>query len=212
MSSFIELARSRRSIRKFDDRDISVEQIQELIHCAVAAPSGCNSQCWKFVAVKDRTMINCMKDAVATKVEELLKAGNIELSEAYLASKRKMVGFFAAAPVVVAVFMTHLEYYDAQMISALKAQGFNDDEIMKLFVHPDLLSIGAAVQNILLAAHEKGFGACWMNEPAVAGNEIRKLLGEPESSKFISLIPIGYPSYKPRDKKLKDFDEVFSLI
>ena len=57
MSHFAQLAATRRSIRKFEDRDIPFEDIEECIRIAVTAPSGCNSQCWKFVAVKDREVI-----------------------------------------------------------------------------------------------------------------------------------------------------------
>ena len=127
-------------------------------------------------------------------------------------SKRKMLGFFAKAPVVIAVFMTRLDFYDPTFISALKAQGYTDKQTMDMFANPDLLSIGAAVQNLLLAVHEKGYGACWMNEPAIAGEEINKILDIPQEHRFISLIPIGFPAYTPKGKKMKELEEVYSEI
>jgi len=212
MSNFAGLAFSRRSIRKFKDQDIPMEEIQELIRIATSAPSGCNSQCWRFVAVKDKAVISRMEEVVFKKVSDILSIAKESLTNEYLTSKRKMTGFFAKAPVVVAVFMTSLDYYDPILINALKQHGYNDMEIMNLFANPDLLSIGAAVQNLLLAVHEKGYGACWMNEPAIAGEEINEILGVPKSNKFISLIPIGVPAYTPREKKLKSLDEVFSIV
>lgn len=212
MSNFSNLAFGRRSIRKYLDKDVPMSDIEDIIHIATSAPSGCNSQCWRFVAIKDRNVIHRISDAVTGEINRILKIKKDELSEAYLNSKKKMVSFFVNAPVVIAVFMTKLDYYDPTLTSALEAHGYSQEGMMKLFAYPDLLSIGAAVQNLLLAVHEKGYGACWMNEPAIAGEEIRKILGEREESKFISLIPIGVSAYTPREKKLKNSEEVFRTI
>lgn len=212
MESFLDLASTRRSIRKYKETDIPEKDIEYFINAAVNAPSGCNSQCWKFIAIKDRNIINQIETIVIKKAENILKIKGDEISQDYLASKRKMISFFAKAPVVVAVFMTKAEFYDPIFISALKENGYDDDGIMKLFANYDLLSVGAAVQNMLLAIHEKGYGACWMNEPAIAGNEINKILDVSLEHRFVSIIPIGIPAYMPKNKKMKDIKEVFSII
>lgn len=212
MSDFLGLASGRRSIRKYENRTIPDEDVEYFIKAAVTAPSGCNSQCWRFVAIKDKAVMESLAQAVTRKTEELLSARKDLLTEQYIASKKKMLSFFADAPLVIAVFMTHLEYYDRIEISALEAQGFDHEGIMRLFAYPDILSIGAAIQNLLLAVHEKGYGACWMNEPAVAGEEINKILGIPGGNRFMSLIPVGFPAYVPRNKELKPLSEVLNII
>lgn len=212
MENFFNLASTRRSIRKFENKDIPQSDIQYFIDAAITAPSGCNSQCWRFVAIKDRCTINKIEEAVIGKTEEILKIKGNNLSEEYLISKKKMVSFFTKAPVVIAVFMTETKFYDATFISALKENGYTDKGIMDVFANYDLLSVGAAIQNMLLAIHEKGYGACWMNEPAIAGEEINRILGEPLEHKFVSLVPVGIPAYTPRSKQLKDISEVFSII
>ena len=75
-----------------------------------------------------------------------------------------------------------------------------------------MLSVGAAIQNMLLAIHQKGYGACWMNEPVIAAKEIHTLLNVPEEHRFISLIPVGDPAYIPRHKDMKPFDEIFKSL
>jgi nitroreductase len=211
MKSFYELASTRRSIRKYEDRDIPIEEIEQLIQAAVTAPSGCNSQCWRFVVIKDKAVTAKIAEAVVQRMDELLSVVKDELTEQYLSSKRKMITFFINAPVIVAVFMTHLRYYDPTVIKAMKDRGYDYEGMMKFFACPDVLSVGAAIQNLLLAAHEKGYGACWMNEPAVAGEDINKLLGVPLENKFMSLIPIGYPAYAPRDKEQKSLADVLTV-
>lgn len=212
MDSFLDFASKRRSIRKFEDADVPEADIEYFIRAAVNAPSGCNSQCWRFIAIKDRNIIKQIETAVIKKVEEILETKGNALSQDYVSSKRKMVSFFTKAPVVIAVFMTKAEFYDQTFISVLKDQGLDNEKIMNLFANYDLLSIGAAIQNMLLAIHEKGYGACWMNEPAIAGKEINEILGVPLEQRFVSIIPVGIPAYMPKDKKLKDFNEVYSII
>lgn len=212
MKTLFELVSARRSIRKFKAGDVPAEDIEYFIKTAVTAPSGCNSQCWQFVAVRDRETIHRLEQAVIEKIEAILAPKRDELTEEYIASKKKMATFFVNAPVVIAVFMTESRYYDPQFISVLKDQGYDDQAIMELFAHYDILSVGAAIQNLLLAVVEKGYGACWMNEPAIAGQTINTLLDVPMEHRFISLIPIGHPSYEPRGKAMKEFEDVFSLI
>ncbi|ABN54233.1 MAG TPA: nitroreductase [Hungateiclostridium thermocellum] len=212
MNSFLELATKRRSIRKFQDKDVPDEDVKYFIDAAVRAPSGCNSQCWKFVAIKNKEIIRKIENAVIEELEKILEVKKSELSEDYLNSKRKAVSFFAKAPLVIAVFMTKAEFYDKTMVLALKEQGLDDEDIMELFANYDLLSIGAAVENLLLAVQEKGYGACWMNEPAIAAERIKEILEMDEDDRFISLIPVGVPAYTPRDKRMKELSEVFKMI
>ncbi|PIR17999.1 MAG: nitroreductase [Deltaproteobacteria bacterium CG11_big_fil_rev_8_21_14_0_20_49_13] len=51
--SFIELVKKRRSIRKFKPDPVSNEQVMQVLETARLAPSGNNSQPWRFVIVRD---------------------------------------------------------------------------------------------------------------------------------------------------------------
>jgi nitroreductase len=51
--SFLELARSRYSVRKYQDREVEQEKIVEVLEAGRIAPSACNYQPWKFVVVQD---------------------------------------------------------------------------------------------------------------------------------------------------------------
>jgi len=49
---------TRRSMRKYEDRPVEDEQIQQLLRAAMYAPSAGNEQTWHFVVVKDRTKLD----------------------------------------------------------------------------------------------------------------------------------------------------------
>ena len=55
--TFDELLENRRSIRRYQDRPVSVQVVQEMINESTLAPSAGNEQPWKFVVVHDQEMI-----------------------------------------------------------------------------------------------------------------------------------------------------------
>ncbi len=60
----------------------------------------------------------------------------------------------------------------------------------------------AATQNILLAAHAHGLGACWVagdKKPYAA--DICKIVEAPDGLRLVSLIPMGYPAENPKKPK-----------
>lgn len=60
----------------------------------------------------------------------------------------------------------------------------------------------AATENILLAAHALGLGACWVaGDKKPYADQIRRLVGAPEGYRLVSLVPIGYPAEKPVKQK-----------
>lgn len=80
--------RSRRSVREFEDLDVSDELIETLLTAGTWAPSGLNNQPWRFVVVKDADL----REALS----KLTTYGKIILS----------------APACIAVFMDANASYD----------------------------------------------------------------------------------------------------
>jgi nitroreductase len=54
---------------------------------------------------------------------------------------------------------------------------------------------GAAIENIILAAWEKGVGSCWLI--SVDKDRVRKILGIPAECEIDSVLALGYPAEKP---------------
>jgi len=209
MNDLREIIKTRRSIRKFQTDEISDADIREMIEAGMHAPSGCNSQCWQFVAVKDKVLMNEIANAAEDGVREFYRAADFDPE--YLAARARHTTFFKNAPLVIFVFMTHLEYYDERVTDFYKQAGFTYEEMMRALGSPDILSIGAAVQNILLTIHNKGLGACWMNDPTVSRANISRVLGVPADWRLMSVIPVGKPAYIPRQKQMRDIEDVLEI-
>jgi nitroreductase len=61
-------------------------------------------------------------------------------------------------------------------------------------------AIGAAIQNMLLTAHELGLGTCWIGEILKNEDKVKELLGI-SSSELQLVIAVGYPSKKSQSKR-----------
>lgn len=151
MNEVLQAIQQRRSIRRFTPEPLTREQIQTILEAGRWAPSGKNTQPWRFVVVES-----------PGKRKEMAK----------LASQGGMV---ATAPVTLAVLLDRNAGYDA-----LK----------------DVQGIGAAIENILLAVHALGLGACWMGR--TRDEAIEALIGAKDHEELMAIVPIGHPAESPR--------------
>lgn len=66
-----------------------------------------------------------------------------------------------------------------------------------------------ASENMLLAAHGLGLGACWIGSYGIPlEDKARELLGVPEGQRLLSVIALGYPDEKPAPTSRKNFAEI----
>lgn len=57
----------------------------------------------------------------------------------------------------------------------------------------DIQGIGAAVQNLLLAAHALGLGACWLGEILNRRAEVEAALQTPPELELMAVVAVGHP-------------------
>ena len=74
--------------------------------------------------------------------------------------------------------------------------------------------IGAAVENILLAATAMGYGGCYMTGPTHAKLEIEKLIGfEKEGYELMCMVSLGVPEDNtPAQPPRKPLEDVVTFI
>ena len=70
-----------------------------------------------------------------------------------------------------------------------------------------LQSIGAAIQNILLAAHELGLATCWIGEILKNEVKVRDLLGVSDELQLMAVIAVGYSDKNDLKSKRRDISE-----
>jgi len=57
-----DLITTRHSCRKFMDKDISLDDVQKILDCGLAAPSAMNKQPWFFVVIKNKNVMDKLKN------------------------------------------------------------------------------------------------------------------------------------------------------
>ena len=72
----------------------------------------------------------------------------------------------------------------------------------------DHQSMGACLQNMLLAAHGKGLGAVWLGESLKSAEEVRTLLGVPEAMELMAVVVLGHPDGKGGTSSRKGVQDV----
>ena len=60
MTTFLDLALRRRSIRKYQDKPVEAEKIQTILQAGLASPSGKHLNPWEFVVVTDHDILTRM--------------------------------------------------------------------------------------------------------------------------------------------------------
>lgn len=81
-----------------------------------------------------------------------------------------------------------------------------DNNIQNIYFK-NVQAIGAAIQNILLAAHEVGLGTCWIGEILKNEDKVKELLGVSNDLELMAVISVGYSSknsIKSKRRSLSD--------
>jgi nitroreductase len=72
----------------------------------------------------------------------------------------------------------------------------------------DHQSMGACIQNLLLASHGMGLGAVWLGEILKSAKEVRELCGLSNDMELMAVIALGHPAGKGGTADRKSVEEV----
>jgi nitroreductase len=166
---------TRRSVRDFRPEPVPREAVERLIRAASAAPSSMNEQPWTFY---------CCEGEMRARLGMLVAQTTIHLSEymEVLGPKRyeEAVEWFSAlgnAPLLIAVGCPNPD---------------SDLTAINRYV-----SIGAALENLLLTVTAEGLAACSFTLSYWVREEIAELLGLPPEQSIVTIVAVGYPGDTP---------------
>jgi F420 biosynthesis protein FbiB-like protein len=183
-SAFQALIRGRRSVRRYQAEPVPADVLQRILEAATWAPSAHNRQPWRFVVLTEPSR----REALARRMGELLRAARTADADDAAdieADVSRSYTRIAGAAAAIAVFLT-LEDMDTYP----DARRSHAEELMAV------QGAAMATQNLLIAAHAEGLGACWMCAPLFCQEEVGAALGVPAHWQAQALITIGYPASK----------------
>lgn len=205
---FSEVVAKRRSVRKYSDEPVPLEDIKKMIEAATLAPSAHNSKPWKFVVVYNRKKIKEIVDAVHYWMDRVIESENVpqELKEQY-EKFRPYFTFYEDAPVVIFACGVPFESIPGKAVSLAFPEKAKLSPVSSLEQ-----SVSAAIENLILAATDMGYGSCWATGPLLAADDMKRILGIPEDWIIYAVIPIGKPTKEYRKKSPQNFDDVAVVI
>jgi nitroreductase len=209
-----ELIRTRRSVRKFQDKPVPEDLILKALELATWAPNGGNYQPWRFLIVTNKDLIQKMGDAVKAKTELLSSWPEAKECGPIVERWRKTSDFFRGAPVVIVALMGK---YISITDQILRARGDSDPVAREIRFYrqlgnSSLQSVAAAITYLCLILHYFGLGTTWMAGPQQAKKEIEQLLNVPSNWDFVDLLPVGYPAETPEVPPRKPILEVVEFF
>lgn len=179
---FWTLIQGRRSIRRYRAEAVAPAVLEQLLQAATWAPSAHNRQPWRFcvvtqpapkLALSERMGEEWRRDLGGDGADPAQVERRIAISHARMTS--------AAAVIIAAVSMEEMDRYpDARRNEAEWTMAVQ--------------SVALACQNLLLAAHYYGLGACWMCAPLFVPALVRDVLDLPATWTPQAMITVGYPA------------------
>lgn len=199
--------RGRKSIRRFKPDPVPTSDIEKMVYAASLAPSGGNMQPWHFVAVTDTQkrdeMVHIVHDEWVALSRKMPKR-----------SPRSLVAslVFSNAPLVFVVLMIPFPLEKDPFFSLfLKERGITGS-IDRYGGFVNVQGTAAAIQNLLLTAHELGYGACWLRVPYYAKDRLEQYLDVEPPWEILALIPVGIPDHDSKKPDRKSVKEILAIV
>ena len=185
----------RRSIRKFSNKPISQKDITDIIQSGIKAPSSKNRQPWKYIVIQGKSKEEMLKVFRQGIEREENERALLPQSKQYIATAKYTVDIMSEAPTVIFVVNT--------LGKSILADLTLEEHVYEICKIP---SISASIQNMLLAATEKGIGSLWICDIYFAYPELYEWLDS--EGQLIAAIAFGYPNEFPKERPRKNIDDI----
>lgn len=189
---------ARRSIRAFTPEPVERALLDRVVEAACLAPAPHHSRPWRWVVVDTTTAKRALADGMGERWRRDLEADGVataRVDELVTASHAKITG----APALVLGCLT----WDG-------LDRYPDPERQRAEWGMALLSLGAAVENLMLAAADSGLASCWVAAPIFCPEAARDALALAPEWLPHALVLVGHPdpAYVGRERPPVPLDEL----
>ncbi len=186
----------RRSVRRFADRPVDPELIEEAVTEALTAPAPHHTRPARFVWLADRQRRLALLDAMRDAWRSDLTGDGRPADEVERRVARGQILY--DAPEVMIPFMVPdgAHHYPDAARTAAETTMFT-------------VAVGAAVQALLVALAVRGVGSCWIGSTIFAPELTRDVLALPTDWEPLGAIAIGYPAEDIESRDPAPLDDRF---
>lgn len=177
-----EAIKNRRSIRHYKSDPVDDSTLQAVLEAARWAPSWGNSQCWRFIVVRDSSR----KEKLAGTLYGITDRPN--------AAAEGMKKAPLAIAVCAEVGRSGASYREPRQPVTDKG------------VYWYMFDAALAMQNLVLMAHAMGLGTVIIG--AFDAKKAGEILDVPAGFAVVALTPLGYPDETPNIRPRKELSEI----
>lgn len=205
----IELLRTRRSIRVFQEKPVEKEIIEKIIDAAQTAPSSHNRQTTEYIVVMDKKLLGEIVDACSKQYTKTVKQlENLVIRNLLLLAMRNQAQLITEITPALKKLANELKIgLDRILHNAPVLIIFHADERQMM---PNINS-QLALQNAALMVHALGLGSFYTGYLLAAyerDKTIGKLLNLPEHHKIYGGLALGYPRFQYKKWVTKKIPQV----
>ena len=174
----LEAIKTRRSIRKYKAAPVDDKTIQLVLEAARWAPSWKNTQCWRFIVVRDSNI----KAELAQALGKVSDAPNPSTD-----------AIRNAPVVIVACAELGKSGYDKGELATDKGDYWY------------MFDVALAMQNLALAAHSLGLGTVHIG--LFDAKKVASILEVPPGFCVVAITPLGYPDQEPKTSPRRELSQ-----
>ncbi len=178
----LEAIKTRRSIRRYKPEPVDDKALETVLEAARWAPSWKNTQCQRFVVVRDSGVKAKLADSLIK-----ITAGDSVVDNPSAEAIR------SAPVVIVACAELGKSGYDAGKLITDKGDWY-------------MFDVALAMQNLALAAHSLGLSTVVVGQ--FDSKKVAAILGVPAGFCVVVMSPLGYPAQEPKVRPRKELSEI----
>ena len=183
------LLRSRRSVRSYQQRAVTREQLEQILEAARWAPSPHGRQPWRFVVITRQESKLLLADSMGETWQRNLEMDKQDATVVNIRREKSRQRILnAPALIIPCLYLEDLDTYPDE-------QRQEDEKTMAV------QSIGAAIQNMLLMAYDMGLDAGWMCAPLFCPEVVCDALNLDPKLIPQALITVGYAAADPKRRE-----------
>lgn len=172
MNTVITQLFDRKSVRVFEDKEITKEEKQLILEAAAMAPTAGNQQLYTILDITDQELKEKLVDTCDHQP------------------------FIASAKMVLIFCADCKKWYDAFLASGCEPRKPGAGDLL-LAVNDAVI----AAQNAVVAAHSLGIGSCYIGDVMENCEEQRELLQLPKYVFPTAMLVFGYPTQQQLERK-----------
>jgi len=195
-SDLAALLRSRRSVRSYQQRPVTREQLEQILEAARWAPSPHGRQPWRFVVLTRQESKLLLADRMGETWQRNLEMDKQDAAIVNIRREKSRQRILnAPALIIPCLYLEDLDSYPDE-------QRQDDEKTMAV------QSIGAAIQNMLLMAYTMGLDAGWMCAPLFCPEVVCDALSLDPRLIPQALITVGYAAADPKRRERLPLDSL----